>query len=71
VRDVARDKDFAVIPSSTWTGTHPTDNLKELAKIEVCLGMSIPEEYGVNLPVFDTALVLRRSRRTATPRRWA
>jgi alkylation response protein AidB-like acyl-CoA dehydrogenase len=39
-------------------GTYPWENLNDLAKIGV-LGMSIPEEYGgINLPIFETVLVM-------------
>ena len=58
VRDLSRDMDFRGNSIKYMDGTYPWENLDALARIGV-LGMSIPEEYGgMNLPVFDTALVL-------------
>ena len=58
VRDLARDKNWRTDSIKYLDGTYPWQNLHDLAKIGV-LGMSIPEEYGgLDLPVFDTALVL-------------
>ena len=58
VRQLARDKDFRGNSIKYLDGTYPWENLNELAKLGV-LGMSIPEEYGgLDLPVFDTALVM-------------
>jgi len=58
VRDLARDKNWRTDSIKYLDGTYPWQNLNDLAKIGV-LGMSIPEEYGgLDLPVFDTALVL-------------
>ena len=58
VRDLARDKNWRTNSVKYLDGTYPWENLNDLAKIGV-LGMSIPEEYGgLDLPVFDTALVL-------------
>ena len=58
VRSLARDKAWRTNSIKYLDGTYPWDNLNDLAKIGV-LGMSIPEEYGgVDLPVFETALVI-------------
>jgi len=58
VRALARDKEWRTNSYKYLDGTYPWDNLNDLARIGV-LGMSIPEEYGgMNLPVFETALVL-------------
>mgnify|MGYP003582665774 FL=1 len=58
VRDLARDKNWRTNSIKYMDGTYPWENLDDLAKIGV-LGMSIPEEYGgMDLPVFETALVI-------------
>jgi alkylation response protein AidB-like acyl-CoA dehydrogenase len=58
VRELARDQDWRTNSIKYLDGTYPWENLNALAKIGV-LGMSIPEEYGgIDLPVFDTAIVI-------------
>jgi alkylation response protein AidB-like acyl-CoA dehydrogenase len=58
VRDLARDKNWRMDSGKYLDGTYPWENLNDLAKIGV-LGMSIPEEYGgINLPIFETVLVM-------------
>jgi alkylation response protein AidB-like acyl-CoA dehydrogenase len=58
VRELSLSMDFRGNSIKYMDGTYPWENLDALAKIGV-LGMSIPEEYGgMNLPVFDTVLVL-------------
>ena len=58
VRDLARDKNWRMDSGKYLDGTYPWENLNDLAKIGV-LGMSIPEEYGgIDLPIFDTVLVM-------------
>ena len=58
VRDLSRKMDFRGNSKKYMDGTYPWENLDALARIGV-LGMSIPEEYGgLDLPVFETSLVL-------------
>jgi alkylation response protein AidB-like acyl-CoA dehydrogenase len=58
VRKLARDKNFRTDSIKYMDGTFPHANIADLAKLGV-MGMSVPAAYGgMELPIFDTALVV-------------